>query len=212
MMALIRFICLIIGIFFLFGFFGLIIDLFKYLITKKKPDYSNLTGLYEKYPLAFLVIGPIIILLTVYTVCPAVMALLFSNNIKYKTDGIYCYYVMDKDQKTYPAKIDIIEGNYYIMELYFNEEVYLFNDEEEMVLDKYTQVITSYNSTNDEEVEKEFELKLLNDAAYCPSFGKGNTNNSISEELVLESMMLISEITVFIIIIYVSKKSNDKTK
>ena len=81
----------------------------------KKNDYEFKVEFpfdyYKKKPLVFLVIGLLIILLTLFTFSPSIMSLFFSNNLRYKPEGTYCYYVVDKSGKAYPAKIEKTSDN-----------------------------------------------------------------------------------------------------
>ena len=69
----------------------------------------------------------------------------------------------------------------------------------------YYDEIESEDDEGYEEFKREFSLKLTNDVAYCPSFGKEKTNIDYFG-LVFEVLVLLSEITMFIITIYVNRK------
>lgn len=182
---------------------------------------------YKKKPLVFLIVGFLIIILTLFSFSPTIMSLFFSNNLRYKPEGTYCYYVVDKNGKAYPAKVEknsdtvdagedyfgnpISDTHIYVtlLELFADGENYEFDDPPEINTDKYTD-INYYNEieTDDgryEEIEKEFELKFTNDVAYCPSFGKGTTKINYLK-LVFEMIVIISEIVMYFITILFYKK------
>ena len=155
------------------------------------------------------------------------MSLFFSNNLRYKPEGTYCYYVVDKNGKAYPAKVeknfDIVDAgeDYFgnptsdthifviLLELFVDNESYEFDDPPEINTDKYTYIHYFDEIETDDggygEIEKEFELKLTNDVAYCPSFGKGKTRINYLE-LIFEIIVIFSEIFMYFITIILCKK------
>ncbi len=229
-MGLVVLICYLVGIISLCSFVKIIYDKINSKINNK--EYKCVLKFpfdsYEKNPLRFLVIGLIIILLT-FIVSSSILSIIFPNNLRYKSEGTYCYYVIDKNNKAYPAKVEKtsytedVGEDYFgnptsdthiyvnLLELYIDNDTYDFSDDpKEINTDSYTTMIyydeiESEDDEGYEEFEREFSLKLTNDVAYCPSFGKGKTNIDYFG-LVFEVLVLLSEITMFIITIYVNRK------
>lgn len=231
-MGLIALICFIAGLISVGYFLGFVSKKIKRRIKKEKFDFElNFPfDYYKKKPLVFLIGGLLIILLTLVTFSPSIMSLFFANNLRYKPEGIYCYYVVDKDGKAYPAKIEktsetMEDGEDYfgnptsdthiyvmLLELFVDNESYEFEDPPEINTDKFTSMIYYDEVEADdggvEEIEKFFELKLTNDVAYCPSFGKGTTKINYLE-LIFEILVIISELSMYFITIIVCQKENE---
>ena len=224
------FICFLIGIISFCSFMNIITKIIKSKIAKEKIEIKlNFPfDYYGEKPLLFLIVGLIIILLTFFTMSSAILSIIFPNNLRYKPEGTYCYYVIDDNNKAYPAKIEKSSyteddgEDYYgnpkintysyvnLLELYIDSDSYEFYYEpKEINTDDYAR-ISYYNEIESEngeyeEIEKEFKIKLTNDVAYCPGFGKGATKIDYLE-LIFEILVIVSEISMYIVTIYMDKK------
>jgi len=231
-MGLLALICFIIGLISLACFSNFVFNKIKSRIKKNEYEFKVEFPFdyYKKKPLVFLVSGLLIILLTLFTFSPSIMSLFFSNNLRYKPEGTYCYYVVDKSGKAYPAKIEktsetmdsgedyfgnpTSDTHIYVMllELFANNESYYFDDPQEINTDSFTSItyydVVETDDGGEEEIEKEFILKLTNDVAYCPSFGKGTTKIDYLE-LIFEILVIISEISMYFITIVACRKENE---
>lgn len=229
-MGIIILICFLIGIISFCSFMDLICKKIKSKIKKENYEIELKFPFdyYEEKPLMFLIIWLIIILTTVCTMSSAILSIVFPNNLRYKPEGTYCYYVIDENNKAYPAKIEKSSytesdgEDYYgnsrsstyiyvnLLELFVDSEsLEFYDDPQEINTENYTR-ISYYAETESEdgeyeEIEKEFKIKLTNDVAYCPSFGKGTTKIDYLE-LIFEILVLVSEISMYIITIYVGRK------
>lgn len=232
-MGIIKLICFIIGILSVCYFVGFILKKIKGVIKNDKPDFISQFpyNYYREKPLVFLIGGLVIMLITVFTIMPSIMNFLFPNSLQYKPEGVYCYYVKDKNNNAYPAQIekksyDESDGeDFYgnsktstyvyvdLLKLYVDNEVYDFTDDpQEINTNNYSTISYYYEieSNNTDEGlynEKMLKLKLTNDVAYCPSFGKGNMKIDYFE-LILEIVIIVSEFFLYIITIYIGTKEN----
>ena len=231
-MGILAIICFFVGLASVAGFLSFISKKIKSKKKKSKNDFELdfPFNYYEEKPLVFIIVGLIIILLTLFYFSSSIMTIVFPNDLRYKPEGTYCYYVIDKQNNAYPAKIEKVSyesdagEDYYgnartethininLLELYIDNKSYEFYDDpKEIYSDEFTSILYYNEIDNDngeyEEVEKEFTLKLTKDAAYCPSFGKGSTKINYIE-LLLEIIIIISEIAMYVITIYVNRKEN----
>jgi len=229
-MGIIVLVCFLIGI--------LSICYFIWFFSKKIKSKINKTeykfeaefpyDFYKEKPLTFLIVGVIIILLTLFAFSPSIMTIIFPNDLRYKPEGTYCYYVIEKNNEAHPAKIEKVSYeddagedyygnsktethiNFNLLELYIGNESYEFYDDPQEIFTDDFSNITYIEETDEQEIEKEFSIKLTNDVAYCPSFGKGETKIDYLE-LTLEILVLVSEISMYIITIYMCRKKNNNS-
>ena len=90
----------------------MLIELLRY--KSKLPfDY------YKENPLLFIIVGLIIIVMTVFTMSSEILSIIFPNDLRYKPEGTYCYYIIDEDNNAYPAKIEKVSYDEDIGEDYY---------------------------------------------------------------------------------------------
>ncbi len=224
-MGLILLICFLVGIISFCSLVGIISSKIKSKIKKENFELKlNFPfDYYKEKPLLFIIVGLIIIVMTVFTMSSAILSIIFPNDLRYKPEGTYCYYVIDEDNNAYPAKIEKVSydedggEDYYgnsrtethinvnLLELYIDSDNYDFSDDPQEISTDGFSNITYVEEVDAEEVEKEFSIKLTNDVAYCPSFGKGKTKIDFLE-LIFEILVLVSEVSMYIITLYVNRK------
>ena len=212
------------------SFFMIIIRSFKILFFNNRKNWSTLfKKLFEevnlfretflKYPLRFITIGIIVLILLLWS-NPLIKYLAENNNIKYKNSGNYCYYleVIDKNNKKqyYSASIYVAENgallfpsnnsvfdnhdSFYIDKIYSDnykfEKIYFYD--EPVYLSRYT---TYYYIPENDDYEESYEIKLLNKTGFCPGL-KENSFLENKSEIVLMSVSFLMVMLFYVDSIY----------
>ncbi len=218
MMGLIGLVCIIVGLLSVIYFLGYIGEIIK----KRGVKDLSYFKLNLKQLIIFIIVAPIIIILTIYMYDSSLKGIIFPNDIRYKEEGTYCYFVELDTGEMLPAKITKIEdvreeehgestslihfSRYMLDIIYDKNKEYDFEEQyEEIELDKYSNVYCMDDNGN----EKSFKLKLTNIHSNYKTFDE--SNNKINYvELSFEVSILISEIILYIITIIKNFKGMNK--